>query len=409
MMSDRAPQQPSATATNRVGSRSSRKQRRSSPAIGRSLSSEHELLRESVAEFTEREISGHLDDWERNGLVPEELHRKAGAAGFLGIGFPEAIGGSGGDIFHRIVLIEALIRSGASSGLCTALLSHGLALPPIVASGNPAHVDRWVRPALQGHSILALAVTEPDAGSDVLEMRTRGVRQGDNYIVNGNKTYITSGARADFVVTAVRTRPGRIGSLSLMVVEAASAGLERRVLSKMGWSCSDTAELAFANVRVPVGALLGREGSGFGQLMRTLPVERLYVAVEAYATAQRSFELAREWARERVVFGEPLAAKQVTRHTLAEMARRTDVAREYVWHVAERLQRGERVETEICMAKNTAVEACQFAVDQALQIFGASGYMRGTEIERHYRDARALRLVAGTTEIMTEMIARAVV
>jgi acyl-CoA dehydrogenase len=367
------------------------------------------MLRESVAEFTEREIVGHLADWERDGLVPRDLHRKAGEAGFLGLGFPEEIGGSGGDLFHRIVLIEQLSRSGASSGLCTALLSHGLALPPIVASGRRAHIDRWVQPALQGRLIPALAVTEPEAGSDVLAIRTRADRQGDKYVINGQKTYITSGTRADFVVTAVRTRPGRIGALSLVVVEGSSAGFEKRLLEKMGWACSDTAELTFADVTVPAEDRLGREGNGFGLLMQTLAIERLYVAVEAYATAQRSFDLARDWARCRLVFGEPLVAKQLVRQTLAEMARRTDVAREYVWQVADRMQRGERAVTEICMAKNTAVEACQFVVDQALQIFGASGYMRGTEIERHYRDVRALRIVAGTTEIMTEMIAKAVV
>jgi acyl-CoA dehydrogenase len=370
---------------------------------------EHEALRESVAEFAKREIDGHLADWERDGLVPRDLHRKAGEAGFLGIGFPEEVGGSGGDLFHRIVLIEQLIESGASTGLCTALLSHGLALPPIIASGRQSHIDRWVRPALQGQLIPALAVTEPEAGSDVLAIRTRADRAGRHYVINGQKAYITSGTRADFIVTAVRTRPGRVGALSLLVVQGGSAGLGTRILDKMGWACSDTAELTFTDVAVPAEHCLGHEGGGFGLLMGALPIERLYVAVEAYATAQRSFELARDWARRRIVFGEPLAAKQLVRQALAEMARRTDVAREYVWQVADRVQHGEKAGTQICMAKNTAVETCQFVVDQALQIFGASGYMRGMEIERHYRDVRALRIVAGTSEIMTEIIAKAVV
>jgi acyl-CoA dehydrogenase len=383
---------------------------KSSPvSTARFSSSEHDLLRQAISEFTTREITDHLGEWERTGSVPRDLHRKAGDAGYLGVGFPEDVGGSGGDMLHRVALIEQMILSGASSGLCTALLTHGLALPPLLAHGSPAQLDRWVRPALAGRLIPALAITEPDTGSDVLGIRTTAERHGDHYVVRGTKMYITSGARADFVVTAVRTSPGRVGALSLLVIEAGAAGFSARVLDKMGWACSDTAELTFSDVLVPAANLVGREGSGFGQLMRNLPAERLYVAVEAYATAQRCFDLARDWARSRVVAGEPLVTRQVLRHLLAEMARRTDVARVYVQQVAGRLQAGERVDTEICMAKNTAVEACQFVVDQALQIFGASGYMHGTEIERHYRDCRALRLVAGTSEIMTELIARAVV
>jgi len=368
---------------------------------------ERRALRATVRRFTEREIVPHLDSWERAGEVPRSLHEAAAAAGLLGIGFAEEVGGCGGDLLDVVVVTEELIQAGGSSGLVAALLTHGIALPHLIAAGDPAQLDRFVRPTLAGQRIGALAVTEPDGGSDVAALRTRAVRDGDCYRVTGTKTYITSGARADFVTTAVRTGgPGHEG-ISLLVVERGTAGFTVvRTLEKMGWHCSDTAELSFVDCPVPVANLVGAEGSGFTQTMHHFQRERISLAVQAYATAQRCLDLSLRWARDRQTFGRPLAARQLVRHRLAEMARLTDVARTYTRTAAVRLAAGEEVVREVSIAKNTAVAACDEVVDAAVQLHGGFGFLRDAEVERHYRDARVLGIGGGATEIMTEIIAK---
>ena len=364
---------------------------------------ERRQLRELTRAFVTREVLPYLDGWERAGEVPRDLHLSAGRIGLLGVGFPEAVGGQGGDLLDTIVVTEELIQAGGSSGLVAALFTHGIAVPHIVANGDPGQIGRFVRPALRGTSIGSLAVTEPDGGSDVAAIRTTATRDGDGYVVNGSKTYITSGARADFVTTAVRTGD----SLSLLVVEKERDGFTvTRRLEKMGWHCSDTAELSYVDVRVPVGNLIGPQGSGFAQLMRHFATERLSLAVQAYATAQRCLDLTLAWVRDRHTFGRPLAGRQLVRHRLAEMARHIDTARTYVRHTAQRVATGERLVTEVAMAKNTAVLACDHVVDQAVQLHGGLGYLRDAEVERHYRDARILGIGGGTTEIMNEIIAK---
>ena len=368
---------------------------------------ERSALRETVRRFTEREIVPHLSDWERAGEVPRKLHRKAAAAGLLGIGFPEAVGGSGGDLLDTVVMTEEVIAAGGSSGLLAALCTHGIALPHLVAAGQPGQLDRYVRPTLAGETIGALAVTEPDGGSDVGALRTRAVRTGDHYVVNGAKTYITSGARADFVVTAVRTNDNGPRGLSLVVVDKGTPGFTvTRRLEKMGWHCSDTAELAFTDVRVPAANLVGAEDTGFFQLMAQFRTERIMLAVQAYATAQRCLDLTLDWVRQRETFGRPLVTRQVVRHKLVEMHRLTDVARTYVRSIAARVAAGEDCTAEVCLAKNTAVEACDAVVDAAVQLHGGYGYMRDAEVERHYRDARILGIGGGATEVMDEFAAR---
>jgi len=369
-------------------------------------SGETQILRDSVRRFARQEVLPRLDEWERAGEVPREVHRRAAAAGILATGFPEAVGGGGGDLLTGMLVTEELIRAGASSGFCAALFTHGIAIPHILAAGDQAQIERWVRPTLAGEKIGALAVSEPDAGSDVARLCTRAIRQGDHYLVNGAKTFITSGCRADFVTTAVRTGGEGYEGVSLLVVEQGTPGFSvSKKLEKMGWLCSDTAELAFADARVPVANLVGEEGTGFRQLMRNFQSERIGLAVHAYAIAGRCLDLALEWAGRRETFGRKLAQRQVIRHKLAEMARRADVAREYTLATARRLQAGEDMTLQVSMAKNTAVEACEFAAYQALQIFGGAGYMRESEVERHYRDARILAIGGGTTEIMNEVIA----
>ncbi|MHB8341936.1 MAG: acyl-CoA dehydrogenase family protein [Mycobacteriales bacterium] len=369
--------------------------------------SERRALRALVAEFTAAEIVPYLPEWERAGEVPRSLHGRAAAAGLLGVGFPESAGGSGGDGLDALVVAEQLICSGASSGLVAALFTHGIAVPHILAAGDADQIDRFVRPVLAGESIGALAVTEASGGSDVAALRTRAVRDGDHYVADGSKLFITSGVRADFVTTAVRTGgPGHAG-ISLLVLEKGTPGFAvSRRLDKMGWLCSDTAELGFTGVRVRARNLVGAENTGFRQLMAEFQGERVSLAVQAYATAARCLELTLTWVRNRETFGRPLASRQVVRHRVAEMARQVDVARTYTRAVAVRWARGEQVLAEVTMAKNTAVAACEAVVNDAVQLFGGMGYLRESEVERHYRDARILGIGGGTTEIMNEILAK---
>jgi acyl-CoA dehydrogenase len=365
-------------------------------------------LRETVRRFTEREIVPYLADWERAGEVPRSLHKAAGELGLLGAAFPESVGGGGGTMLDSAAISEEIILSGGSSGLIAALFTHGIALPHILAAGDPDQIDRYVRPTLRGEMIGSLGVTEPDGGSDVAGLRTTARLDGDHYVVNGAKTFITSGARADFVTTAVRTGGPGYGGVSLLVVDTSSPGFTvTRRLEKMGWHCSDTAELSYVDVMVPRTNLVGEEGTGFRQIMRHFATERISMAMQACAIAQRCLDLTIEWCRQRVTFGEPLATRQVVRHRLADLARMTTVARTYVWSLAQTLVDGGTVTpTEVAMAKNTAVQACDAAVDAAVQLHGGTGYLRESEVERHYRDARIMGIGGGATEIMNEIIAK---
>ncbi|WP_328304760.1 acyl-CoA dehydrogenase family protein [Actinomycetospora sp. NBC_00405] len=365
---------------------------------------ERRALRELVADFTTREILPDLERWEDEGALPRALHERAGDLGLLELGFPETAGGVG-DHLDACLVAEQLILSGGSSGVCAGLFTHGIGVPHIAAAGDEEQIAHFVRPVLAGRAIASLGITEPEAGSDVAAITTRAERDGDDYVVTGAKTFITSGTRADVVTTAVRTGgPGHRG-ISLLVIETDRPGVSRSRLRKMGWHCSDTAELRFDGVRVPATNLVGAEGTGFRQIMVNFAAERLSMAVQAYATAQRCVDLTIAWVRARQTFGSPLAQRQVVRHQVAEMARETAVARTYVRDVMARWQAGQDVVTDLAMAKNTAVAACDAVVDRAVQLHGGMGYMHGVEVERHYRDARILGIGGGTTEIMNEVVA----
>ncbi|WP_245650586.1 acyl-CoA dehydrogenase family protein [Nocardia harenae] len=369
---------------------------------------ERRELRSTVRGFVEREVLPYLDAWERDGEIPRELHKKAGALGLLGIQFPEAVGGAGGDGIDAALVCEEMHCAGASGGLFASLFTCGIAVPHLVAAGDPEQIERWVRPTLAGELIGSLAITEPGGGSDVGHLTTSAVRDGDHYIVNGAKTYITSGCRADYVVTAVRTGGPGAGGVSLLVVEKGTPGFTvSRKLDKMGWRASDTAELSYVDVPVPVGNLVGPENSGFAQIAQAFVSERAGLAAQAYSQAQRCLDLTVRWCRDRETFGRPLISRQAVQNTLAEMARRTDVARVYTRHVVERAAAGETdLIAEVCFAKNTAVEAGEWVADQAVQLFGGLGYMREAEVERQYRDMRILGIGGGTTEILTALAAK---
>ena len=369
---------------------------------------ERQALRETIRNFVQHDVLPHQDGWERAGELPRSLHKRAAELGLIGLPYPENVGGGGGDAIDALTLAEEVHYAGGAGGLFASLFTSGIALPHIVAAGDAAQIDRWVRPTIAGELIGSLAVTEPDGGSDVAGIRTTAKRDGDGYVVSGAKTYITSGVRADFVVTAVRTSDAGAHGISLLVIEKGTPGFSvSRKLEKMGWLCSDTAELTFADVRVPAANLVGAENSGFVQIAQNFVSERIGLAVQAYSSAQRSLDLTVEWCRLRETFGRPLISRQTVQHTLAEMARRVEVARVYTRHVAQRAAAGEdNLVKEACFAKNTAVEAGMWVVDRAVQLHGGMGYMRESEVERQYRDMRILGIGGGTDEILTGLSAK---
>jgi acyl-CoA dehydrogenase len=378
---------------------------------------EREQLRKTVRAFAEREILPHVDEWERVGELPRELHRRAGAAGLLGAGLPEAVGGGGGDGADSVIICEEMHYAGCPGGVYASLFTCGIAVPHMIASGDARLIDTYVRPTLRGEKIGALAITEPGGGSDVGHLRTSARRGGDLYLINGAKTYITSGVRADYVVTAVRTGGPGASGVSLIVVEAGTPGFEvTRKLDKMGWRSSDTAELSYTDVQVPAANLIGGENTGFAQIAAAFVSERVGLAAQAYASAQRCLDLTVAWCRDRETFGRPLISRQSVQNTLAEMARRIDVARVYTHHVVERLGAppacgglaGETANLipQVCFAKNTAVDAGEWVAHHAVQLFGGMGYMAESEVERQYRDMRILGIGGGTTEILTALAAK---
>lgn len=369
---------------------------------------ERQQLRKTVRAFAEREILPHVDEWERIGELPRELSRKAAETGLLGVGFPEEVGGEGGDAADTAIICEELHHSGVPGGVFASLFTCGIAVPHMAASGDPRLMETFVKPTLRGELIGSLAITEPGGGSDVGHLRTTALRDGDHYVVNGSKTYITSAVRGDYVVTAVRTGGTGAAGVSLLVVEKGTPGFEvSRKLDKMGWRSSDTAELSFTDARVPAHNLVGAENSGFFQIAQAFVSERIGLAVQAYSSAQRCLDLTAAWCRDRETFGRPLISRQAVQNTLAEMARRIDVARVYSRTVVERYVAGDtNLITEVCFAKNTAVEAGEWVVNQAVQLFGGMGYMTECEVERQYRDMRILGIGGGTSEIMTGLAAK---
>lgn len=369
---------------------------------------EHAALRREVNRFASRAIAPSASDWEEDEEFPIALYGDAADAGVLGIGYPEHTGGSGGDLTHVLVAQDEMILAGKSVGVCVGLGSHAIALPPIVRFGTPEQIDRFVRPVLAGRAVASLAITEPGGGSDVAGLKTTARLDGDHYVVNGSKTFITSGTRADFVTTAVRTGgPGHSG-VSLLVIERGTQGFTvSKKLKKTGWWASDTAELVFDECRVPVANLIGLENAGFVAIMMNFVTERLALAGQCVAIAELAYREAVRYAKERRAFGKEIARFQVIRHKLADMTARIAAARALTSEVATRHVRGEYVTSQAAMAKNVATDMCSFVVDQAVQIFGGYGYMRETLVERLYRDARLYPIGGGTREVMNEIISKA--
>lgn len=366
----------------------------------------HALVRKSVKEFVDKEIKPFIEEWEEAGEFPRELYKKAADVDILGIGYPEEVGGTPGDIFFKVAVSEELMRSG-SGGLVAGLGSLDIAIPPIIRHGSAEQKERFVKPVIAGDKIAALAVTEPGGGSDVANLKTTAVRDGDHYIVNGNKTFITSGCRADQVTCAVRTGEEGAHGISFLVIEKETPGFTAsQKLKKTGWWASDTAELFFDDCPVPVENLVGGENQGFYIIMENFQSERLSLAIMANMTAQMAYEEAAQYAKEREAFGKPLAGFQVTRHKLVDMATLLEISREFTYRVAAKIDAGRDQIKQVSMAKNFACSVSDKVTFDAVQLFGGYGCMRGTLVERLYRDNRILSIGGGTTEIMKEIISK---
>ena len=366
---------------------------------------EHDALRHSVAGFVAREILPHVEAWEEAGEFPRSLYRGAATLGLLGLGLPEALGGTPGDGFHRMVVTEELAKA-ASGGVCAGLMSHSIALPPIVALGSEALKQRVVPPVVAGEKIAALAITEPGTGSDVANLATTARRDGDHYVVKGSKTFITSGMRADFITTAVRTGGDGLGGVSLLVIDGDTEGLSRTALKKMGWWCSDTATLYFDECRVPVANLVGVENQGFFGIMNNFNAERLGIAAMAWAFSKVCLTEAVAYARERQTFGRPLVTRQVIRHKLVDMAQSIAAVQAWLEKLTRQVDDGAWPIADVCMLKNAATQCMELCTKEAVQIFGGAGFMRGTKVERLYRETKVLSIGGGAEEIMKELAAK---
>lgn len=370
------------------------------------FSNEQQRLRLAVREVIQKEVLPHIDAWEEIGEFPRSMYNLFGELGFLGVGFPEEVGGSGGDLFDLVAAGEEIMRSG-SGGFAAGIGSLNIALPPIVRHGTTDQIERFVRPVLQGKRIAALGVTEPSGGSDVANIQTTAVRDGDYYLVNGSKIFITSGERADQLTCAVRTGDAGAHGISFLVIEKETPGYAvGSVLRKMGWWASDTAEIFFDNCRVPVDNLIGKENEGFYSIMENFQAERLQLSVMANTTSQMALEEALAYTKRREAFGKPLKGFQIVRHKLVDMATLVEISREFTYRVAAKINAGIEQVKEVSMAKNFACSVSDRVTHEAVQLFGGYGCMRGYLVERLYRDNRILSIGGGTTEIMKEIISK---
>jgi len=373
------------------------------------FSEEHEELRETVTRFVQKEIAPNVEEWEAAREFPRELFGRCAELGFLGLKFPEELGGQGGTHLHDAVWVEELARSGGSGGVAAGLNAHAsIALPPIFNFGTEEQKQRWLVPGIAGQKIGALGITEPGAGSDVAGLTTTARRDGDRYLVNGAKTFITNGVRADFLVCACKTsEEGGHGGISFLVLESEMLGYEVSAkLEKMGWHSSDTGEISFTDVEVPVENLLGEENGGFKLIMFNFAWERLLMAIGAVGAMQRLIEISVAYASEREAFGRPIGKFQAIRHHVAEMATKAETSKALTYNALRLFHEGHDCIQEVSMAKLMTQRAVLEIADQALQIHGGYGYMREYGIERAVRDARLGPIGGGTDEIMKEIIGK---
>lgn len=369
---------------------------------------EHDELRASIRRFVETEIRPHVDTWEAAGYFPDDLFRRCGELGFLGLHYPERWGGSGGDLAAGLVFVEEIARCGAGAIPMALSVQTDMATPALAHFGTDDQRERWLRPAIAGEKIGAIAITEPDAGSDVAAITTRGVRDGDVWRITGRKMFITNGARAHFLTLVVRTGGEGARGISLFCVDTTLPGVSvSRTLDKLGMRSSDTAEIALDDVPVPHADLVGGEpGQGFAQLMWQLQYERLAGAAASVGHADQVLADTIAYARERTTFGRPLAEHQVVAHKLADVATELEAARSLLYTTAWRVMQGEYPVAEISMTKKYCAQVQHRLIDTCLQVFGGAGYLEETPVARAYRDGRLNRIGGGADEIMNEIIAK---
>ncbi len=373
-----------------------------------------QLLADAARRFIQTEVAAHLNDWEEAGEFPRSLYQRAAEVGWLAMGYPEELGGTPAPWKLRNAMTVAMARVGGSGGLMASLFSHNIGLPPVIRHGSAALQQEVVPPVLRGEKIAALAITEPGGGTDVMSLRTTARLEGDEYVVDGEKVFITSGMRADWLTVAVRTNPKDKGpgGISMLMVPGHLPGLSRTALKKMGWLCSDTAHLRFDSVRVPARYLVGEEGSGFKMILTNFNGERLSMAAMALGFSECCYDEALAWARQRKTFGTALVDHQVIRHKLMDMKMRIESTRAWLNAVSARADSGDKADkgsqwvAEVCLLKNHATQTMQFCADQGVQILGGMGFMRGTACERIYREVKVMMIGGGTEEIMKELASR---
>jgi acyl-CoA dehydrogenase len=372
------------------------------------LTTEHEQWRDQLRKFIDAEISPYANQWDEDGHIPDDLWLKAGAMGILGLGYPEDVGGTseGIDLWHLNILNEEMSRFGAG-GVSSTLLVHCIGLPPVINFANPQLRSEIAPQVINGEKRISLAITEPDAGSDVAQISTTAVRDGDFYIVNGSKTYITGGMNANWFTTAVRTGGDGGGGVSVLVIPADLTGVDRTPLDKkMGWWAGDTATIYFDNVKVPVDNLLGEEDQGFKVIMRNFNSERMTMAASMEAYSRVCLEEAVNWAQQRKTFGKRLADHQVIRHKIAEMKQRINATQAYHQLCTYQVIQGTPNAGDIAMLKVQASQTMEYCAREAMQILGGVGYMRGNRVERIYREVRVNAIGGGSEEIMRDLASR---
>ena len=375
--------------------------------MGQYFNPEHELFRQTVRDFVQKEIGPHVNQWEEEEKLPREVFKRMGELGFLGINFPESLGGTNNDFWYTVVYLEELAKA-TFAGLSAAVSVHQyMATNHILRAGSDYLKERYLKPSIDGSFVGSIAISEPGAGSDVAAIRTTAKREGDYYIINGSKTFITNGYYGNFVNVAVKTDPAAgLAGVSLIVVDADTPGFTRTKLKKMGWKSSDTAELFFDNVKVPVANLVGQEGRGFFYIMESFQLERLVAAIMATSACEHKIEATLEYMKQRNVFGKPIVKYQALRHKLADLITEVEITKRFTYYCCDLYERGIFAVKECSMAKMKATELGKRVADECLQMFGGYGYMSEYTMERAYRDARVGTIVGGTTEIMKEIISK---
>jgi len=371
---------------------------------------EHELFRKSLKDFLQKEVVPHINKWEETGTVERFIWKKMGEMGFFGLNSPEKYGGLNLDLFYTVIFLEELQKVN-SAGFAASMWAHAyLAMTHLDKEGSHEIKEKYLAPSIAGEKIGCLCITEPFGGSDVSGMRTTAVKQGDSYVINGSKTFITNGMYSDYLVIAAKTSPELGGKgISIFVVDRNTPGISSTKLDKLGWRASDTAEIAFDNVIIPVENLMGEENLGFSYIMQHFALERLVMAINAHARSEYALDYAIQYMKDRNAFGKSIATFQSLRHSVAQMASEIEVCKTFNYNTTKRLDHGEYVVKEATMAKLTATKMADDVMYQCLQLLGGYGYMEDYPMARLFRDSRLGPIGGGTSEILREIIAKMVI